>query len=378
MILGEWYELVLAIQSQLSLSLTLKLVKNKTSWGFYIPQSLCFEKQLIGQLANVELKYSEYVPVTFSEINKVRILNIIVERYAIHKGDLYKVEIKTDQQQFQEIVLINNVDRSNVTNRSDEHYFLIRFNELQGLVSGSIKIISKVDKIPLQENFIMKENIYLPNLFPEAILGKIDADKMVIFLGNHKPIITSITIKIVDIIHYFGCYYADGTKSGSWSINGSTPEQALYYISVFNKLILNPDLNFRLVYTITNFLDDVGNIKSYLKNKWKESTNIDITLNNIYLSESIIGNKIENYPSTKHNTIGSLRIIDNKSLVLDLHKKILNIIESFLLSTNDIYSSWQFLFGILEGDGSVGGGKNRCRITFTEELPESSDALALR
>ena len=224
----------------------------------------------------------------------------------------------------------------------------------------------------------MKENIYLPNLFPEDIIGKIDADKMVIFLGNHKPIITSITIKIVDIIHYFGCYYADGTKSGSWSINGSTPEQALYYISVFNKLILNPDLNFRLVYTITNFLDDVGNIKSYLKNKWKESTNIDITLNNIYLRESIIGNKIENYPSTKHNTIGSLRIIDNKSLVLDLHKKILNIIESFLLSTNDIYSSWQFLFGILEGDGSVGGGKNRCRITFTEELPESSDALALR
>ena len=362
--IGDWYELALVTQEQHLLSLHLRLVKNKSIWGFYLPQALCLEKQLIGKQVNVELKHTEYVPVTFSEITRVRIPNIIAERYNIQKDELYNIAIKTDQQEFQEIVIINTIDR-HTRNSADEQYFIIRMHELQGSTSGSMKIISKIEKMSLQESVTMKETIYIPNLFPEAVIGKIDSNKMIIFSGNHRPIITPINVNVVDIVHYFGCYYADGTKIGSWSINGSTPEQVQYYMKVFSKLIINSDLDFRLVYTTSNFLDNANNIKLYLQNKWQELANININLNNIYFHESTFNNKIKAHPPTKHNSLGSVRLIDNRSLVLELHKKVLDGIEAFLLNSKDVKLSWQFLFGILEGDGSVGGGKSRCRITFT-------------
>ena len=46
--IGDWYELVLVTQEQHLLSLHLRLVKNKSIWGFYLPLALCLEKQLIG------------------------------------------------------------------------------------------------------------------------------------------------------------------------------------------------------------------------------------------------------------------------------------------------------------------------------------------
>lgn len=149
---------------------------------------------------------------------------------------------------FTEQVIIETIDRIN-RNREDEYYYTIRMQKIPTKTEGKTTIGKKIEKLST-EKIQDDQEIYLPGLFPEAHMGKLTENTMIIFMGIHKPIITPITIQLIEFVHYFGCYYADGTKKGhSWRINASTKEQAEYYLDCYNKLILNQDLKFELTYT---------------------------------------------------------------------------------------------------------------------------------
>ena len=60
-----------------------------------------------------------------------------------------------------------------------------------------------------------------------------------------------------------------------------------------------------------------------------------------------------------------LRIRDHRGLVLKLHLRLLDYIQFFLVKTENRDFHFRFLFGIMEGDRSVSGGKNRCRLGIT-------------
>ncbi|MHA2363854.1 MAG: hypothetical protein ACXAC7_07835 [Candidatus Hodarchaeales archaeon] len=183
---------------------------------------------------------------------------------------------------------------------------------------------------------------------------------MIIFLGNHRPLMTPITILRSEFIHYIGCYYADGTKFGSgWSINASTPEQAQYYQLIYKKLVKNPSINYNLTYTKKPFDTRPNNaLKVDLINYWNENAEIDLFPERIKIILS------ESEETKKWNEKGSLRIRDNRSLVLKLHLHLMNSILLDISTSDNKNHLWKFLFGILEGDGYVCGGKKRFGLGF--------------
>lgn len=365
--MDEWYELTLNPEFQHPFAFILRLSKNKLSWGFYIPRLFCSKHGIIGKTVAICLQHTEYFPAAISADKRIVVPQSVVISKDMQKEDLYEVELSVDSKRFQEIVIISTTDRPSNEKRPEEYYFTVRIQDIPTATPAKVRIGRKVEKLLPDDLLNAEEKIYLPNLFPDAILGKIDEASMIVFLGRHKPIITPISVYIPDIIHYFGCYYADGTKRDhGWSINASTPEQAIYYTYTYKSLILLPKLTFSLTFTYKND----PSIETYdLKNKliqiWKKRARIEVNERNIHFYESSITKFSEENRQIKHNPIGSLRIRDNRGLVLELHLRLLRIVQSFVLRTGNISFSWLFLFGIMEGDGSMGGGKNRCRILIT-------------
>ncbi|MHA2494758.1 MAG: hypothetical protein ACXAEI_04655, partial [Candidatus Hodarchaeales archaeon] len=91
----------------------------------------------------------------------------------------------------------------------------------------------------------------------------------------------------------------------------------------------------------------------------------------------------EEKENPRHNPLGSLRIRDYRGLVMELHLRVMKKIQSFVLNTKNAYYSWSFLLGIMEGDGSVGRGRDRCRLIITclksdEVIPELLTKVGVR
>ena len=228
-----------------------------------------------------------------------------------------------------------------------------------------IKLVKKVEKLSStikEENY---EDFYLPQLFPDGIMGKLHENEMIIFLGNHVPIFTPIRINLLEFIHYFGCYYADGTKKGwAWRINASTPEQAVYYVEKYNKLVVGNKLVYDLTYSKKpSDKRKQAQIKKDLVKYWKEEADVDIEEKRIKLRETKHDNVL------KWNKCGSLGIKDNRNLVMEIHLRVMDTITNYLknkcINDKDL---WDFLFGILEGDGFVSGGNSSFGVGFATNL----------
>ena len=364
--LGKWYDVKFTTNKKETFGLTLKLLKQKNVWGFYIPKPLCTENNLIGQLVSLTLQSSKYFPTKISADKRIRLPKSVVECLVIKEKELYGVELNIYDKIFHEVVLITKIDRSSRT-ASDELYFTIRMQDIPTNTKVKVRMNNKLEQLTSDKNKSSEDKVYLPNLFPDGVIGKLNHEKMIVFLGNHKPVVTPIMVDVTNLIHYFGCYYADGTKSGyGWSINASTPEQAVKYITGYESFILQSNLIFQLTYTLRpSVKENAQRIKEKLMKIWREKADIEISPDNIYILQSSIQHiSEERYPS-KHSPIGSLRIRDNRGIVLILHLKLLSFIENLLFLTKNKDLPWQFLFGIMEGDGCVSGGRNRCRIGIT-------------
>ncbi|MCG3227285.1 MAG: hypothetical protein H7645_10215, partial [Candidatus Heimdallarchaeota archaeon] len=224
---GQIYDLSLMDSKLRTHVLTAKLSTTAKGWGFYIPKALCLEYSLIGETVNCYIYQMEHFPVKISSDKIVRLPNSVVEEYGIKENDLFEVETIVERAIFREVVLITKIDRSNKS-RKDEFLFTHRLSGVPTSTEARIRILNCIEKLPSEldekNNY---EKFYLPSIFPDAILGKVDENEMIIFLGNHVPILTPIEINLYEFVHYFGCFYADGTKVGpGWRNSASTPEQA--------------------------------------------------------------------------------------------------------------------------------------------------------
>ncbi len=354
----EWYKLQITTYTS-SFPVTLRLTKNKDCWGFYIPKTYYIGQKLAGETIQVVLKPSKDWQAAILTDKRVQIPYTVVEANNIQSDDLYEVELRVGSKVYREIIIITELDRKDRTN---EYYFTIRLQEIPTGIPTLVRFTKKVERLRPDRFQGDNETLYLPNLFPDAAIGKIDSDKMIIFLGRHKPIITPITIRLPDFIHYFGCYYADGTKKGhAWAINASTPEQAVYYIRQYHFLVLNDNLVYDLTFTKKQIqIEKNDELKDRLIETWKNKANLIILKSKIYVLESQASQKIR-----KYNPLGSLRIRDNNGLVMKLHVRLLTKIQKHLLNHSTYSNCWLFLLGIMEGDGWAGGGRKRCRITIT-------------
>jgi hypothetical protein len=362
---GKYYNCSIITETKEKILLTQKLLIIKNSWGFYIPQKICLEKKLLGTLVQATIKKSATIPGKVEQDQRVRLPIAVVQEKMIKEKELYEIELQIGEKLFTEIVIIKSIDRGN-RNRENEYYYTIRMQKIPINTEGQTKIKKKIELLDAKTKWDNKEEIYIPELLPEATMGKISEKTMVIFLGNHKPIITPITILIEEYVHYFGCYYADGTKKGTfWRINASTREQGKYYLRKYSNLIINFEPNYWLTYTKKNQIDNRNEkeIKLDLKRYWENIKGININPDRIIIIESDSEN------IKKWNEYGSLDIRDNKGLVRLLHvntlNKITKALESYDLIKFRNFNIWNFLFGVLEGDGNVFGGMNRFGVEFT-------------
>ncbi|MHA1419868.1 MAG: hypothetical protein ACTSPO_13200 [Candidatus Heimdallarchaeaceae archaeon] len=276
--LGSYYDLSLYTEEQVHLDLTVKLVECKGYLGFYIPNKLCEKHALLRKKVEVMIEQSEYFPAQISADKRIYLPYSYVVENDIKENELYEIEIVVGGLAFGEVVLISKTDRSSAS-RQDEYTITIRLCAIPKKVRAKVKFIRKIKVLSSVTPPLPEEYFYLPSLFHGAIMGKIDPNEMIIFKGNHVPIITPITIKLEEYIHYFGCYYADGTKVGyGWSTSASTSEQAKYYIEKYNELVFNDILGFNLTYSQKpSDKRTEDEIRADLIEYWNEKAGINIS-----------------------------------------------------------------------------------------------------
>lgn len=356
-ILGETYQIIVCLGTENILDQNLKLTNNKLSWGFYIKASICNLYKLISKDVKITIQDSKYISCKLSKDYRVRLPNAIVTKYKIENDDILLIQIKINGKNNKNYVKINKINRAGKQLRSDEYYF--SFSKLKQFTGNilNIKIIKKLQKVGVANNKSNLEILGTIELFSDSIIGEIDNDEIIIFSGNREPICIKTHYEIKEFIHYFGCFYADGTKVGTgFRINASTPEQAIYYNSKLCNLIHKIILDFDLTYTKKpKDLRANHTIKLDLVNYWYKTTGITLKTKKIYIIES--NSEIEG----KWNKNGSLGIRAYKSFITEFHIRFLERIKR----DSKLYSKemkWQFLLGILEGDGFVSGGRERIGI----------------
>jgi len=358
-ILGRTYQVELTTSTNKYL-LHLKSRAIKETLGFYIPKDIIKNDKMIGQTVSISISNTEYYQGKISADRLIRISNETVNFMGIKYKDLYKVEISIDNVKYQEIVFINIVERNDRS--SDEYYFIIRNQNVPVSTNVLYKFLHKVDVVPIPNVNIENSNILTASLFPTATIGDLGED-ILVFDGNHRPVTMSKYININLYAHYFGCYYADGTKRDqAFSINASTPEQAKYYLSIMKQLIKRPTICYNLTYTVK--ISDPRPDQDILRDLtryWMVKAGIVLSSDKIFLNRS--GAKTD--VITNWNPRGSLRIRIYSGLVLKLHVDIMNLLIKHINNSNDILLTWNFLFGILEGDGFVSGGSKNVGIGFT-------------
>ena len=357
---GQIYDLSLMVSKLRTHVLTAKLSTTAKGWGFYIPKALCMEHSLVGESVTCYIYQMEHFPVKISADKIVRLPNSVVEEYGIKENDLFEVEIIVDRAIFREVVLTNKNDKSNRSGK-DEFLFTFRLSDVPTSTEARIKLLNSIKRLPSElaekDNY---ERFYLPKLFPNAIIGKVDENEMIIFLGNHVPIITPVEINLTEFIHYFGCFYADGTKTKpGWRNSASTPEQAVYFMEKLSQLIEDSQLKFDLTYTLKPSDKRSSEIiKNELIAYWGNKAKIKLSEDRIKIRKG------KSDSVKKWNKYGSLSIRDGRTLITDLHLRLMDSILFYLRNYANIDSIWDFLFGILEGDGCVSGGKGRFGVGF--------------
>ena len=358
--IDQFYDLTLVASDLESHVLTAKFKQSGKGSVFYIPKGLCEQYLLIGKTVTCYIYKMEHFPIIVNEDKIVGLPHSIVDEYKLKKDDMWEVEVLTSEGMFREVILISVTDRSNRSDRN-EYRFTLRLSAVPRLIEARAKFVRRIERLASELETQDYETFYLPNLFSDGILGKIHENEMIFFLGNHVPLFTPIRINLFELIHYFGCYYADGTKKGwSWRINASTPEQAKHYINKYNQLVLGNGLVYELTYTMKASDRRLERkVKKDLQQFWKERLNIDIAENRILVRKS----KSKNIK--KWNECGSLGIRDDRHLIMEIHLRMMSEIEEYLKNSNVKEHMWEFLLGILEGDGSVRGGNQRFGIGFS-------------
>jgi hypothetical protein len=226
----------------------------------------------------------------------------------------------------------------------------------------------RILKPPTKPKTLPKDHVWIPDLLPEAEIGQLTHNTIVIFHGRHFTIETPISVKLHEIAHYMGCYFADGDKkANTWGISASTPKQAQYYINTHKKFVSHSEI-FRYDLSYSKLKSDIRTdavVKHELKLCWEKYISFKGPLSIRVLDSSA------KKPPRKWNQLGSLRIRGRTHISLILTKRLLKWTIDLLKSGSYLMEALMFLCGLLEGDGSAGtpsqGTRAHLRITTNKD-----------
>ncbi len=230
-------------------------------------------------------------------------------------------------------------------------------------------IISKIEKSTTNK-IKNKKPMPLNSILKSYTFVERDNETILVYLGHRVPCIINTNIALKQIVHYLGCFYADGTKKGnSWGICASTFEQAKYYTQMHTQLIKDPVLRLEITYT-DPFKENKAKLRERLQEIWLEKTNLVIPTNKIYIYET------KTKDAQNRNKYGALSFREHKQLVLIYYNKLLEYLLKEIIQKKNKGLALDFICGILEGDGAP-SAKSRGHIVIATNKTEVAPLIKI-
>lgn len=317
--------------------------------GFYVPTVFTKEHNLVNKKIDVTIQKSDGFFTTIGSDGQVYIPSYLGQKLQLQHRQIILMTVSIGNKRINKYVVINLR-----THEHKKNEYMTIFSRLHAKASGVFKIET------VEKNY--------ENLSPtiDAALrdfnhAPITMEKSVVFLGRRAPIQVQHNVKLIDIAHYLGAYFADGTKKGnSWAIAASTIEQAKYYIEKHQKLI--EDSNFHSTITITRYKNDDKD-KSKIAKFWSHHLNLNILSNSVRLIKTGTKN------AANRNPHGTLILKEHRQLTLLYYNRLLQKLLKEIEFTQNKDLAWRFLHGVLEGDGYPTAA-SRPGIAITTNLKE--------
>ncbi len=310
-------------------------IKDYNGIGFYIPAHLTRQQNLFGLFPDVEITKIDGFHNIAGNDGRVYIPSSLGKKLGLKQDTIVLVECHIGEKIIKKFSLVKIREHDN----KESEYLVMIGPENRGLDGiFKINVVSK-----------NKENIKISSIIDYLLQGfnycPINADETVVFHNSKRSVIINNNIDPRQIAYYLGAYFADGTRKGnSWAISASTFEQAKYYLTQHNSIFKQPLLKFALTYTTNQVLDK--NDKFKLIKNWRDETRVIIDDKKV----RVILTDTKN--SANRNKYGSLTIKENKQLVLQFYNRLLNYLLHEINVNNDKQLALEFIYGILEGDGS--------------------------
>lgn len=298
--------------------------------GFYIPYEVMHQHNLTNKSVEVKIENIDGFYTSIGDDGRIYIPQNVAEMHSLQHNDIIEIEGKVDGIKQTLYPMLNVRTKKNTSD------YMCLFDSKKSRNFGVFNVVRKLGNYTI-----------FGNSFDGICLGDIDDEKAIIYGGNHRPVIISKNIKLNDIAHYLGCYFADGTKRGnSWGICASTFEQANYYYKMHQFLVKDakivPNISFTDIENRNN-----TDLIDYLTDLWNK--NVPSLSKNTKVR--II--KSTSKPSLKTNRFGCLVMKENRQLTQIYYNRLLQFLFNEIKSKQNKELEIDFICGVLEGDGSV-------------------------
>lgn len=307
-------------------------------WGVYVPKDVMAKSNLLNKEVEVQIQKIDGFYSKIGKDGRIYIPEDIVKRHNLQEDDVVLVKGSKEKD-----VLKKKYCRIYLSHKKREtaDYICTFAQKFHGK-----NLVFQIEK---EDNKELKSELSsaIATVIEDMQYTFTDKNSLIIFKGNKVPAIIPTKVDLSDIAFYFGAYFTDGTKKGNnWAICASTFKQGRYYLKIHNLLVKDSDPEFIVSYTK---LSDTSFEKAErrLRKQWESEVGVEI-------DRFRIRNPVGKNPDARNRSkIGTLVIREPRQILIDVYRKLLNILIDKIITEGNTELAMNFLFGVLEGDGSV-------------------------
>lgn len=316
----------------------------------YVPKEIMTKHEFCGKTLEIHLEKVDGFHTKIGKDGRIYLPGKRAEGLDLSEGQIIEVEGQIGDKK--ETVY----GRLLIREKNNKNIYRMTFNKKYAGKEGIFRI-KNVFKPSSEKKKISKDLDRVLEGFGWIVTG----ETVRVFDGNKIPVKMTRKVKLSEIGYYLGAFFADGTKRGnSWGIAASTFQQGRFYKGIHEDLFKSVDLHVELNYT---FNPSTRLNRNQLIEMWEDKVGVKIN--------SVQEYKTETKKANNRNKFGTLYFREHKILMKEIYKRMLsNFFEKILKKKNRDFA-WDFILGVLEGDGCP-GGKNRGHINITTNKQEAS------
>lgn len=303
--------------------------------GVYIPKYFTLYGQLIGTTLNVIIQTIDGFYASVARDGTVYLPHKIITDYNLDKNDI--IALTVFQNENTPVVFYRKIYVLVRESRRIKEY-IIRIPKLFSKQNVTFQIRK------LSPHFVRSDSTLVSYLVQGMNFAFTESRSLVVFQGHKIPSLLNANLEWIDIARYLGAYFSDGTKKGnSWAIAASTFSQGRWYLQMHKKIISDANPDFVIVYTAYDSFAVKKELEEKLQTEWEKE--IGVPIKNVRF---VVGRGQRNNKWHEH---GTLVIREHRQILLSVYRNLLIGFIEKLDASKDKNLAWEFLFGILEGDG---------------------------